>query len=78
MMKRESYIMVRVSPREKACIEAASEKEGMSVSDYVRAGAMITAMVDGNREARAITREILKARFGQRWANLIAKCNVVM
>lgn len=75
---RETGINVKLTEEEKVCIERVSEAQGMTVSDYVRAAAMITGMLDGDRGAYAIAGKAMKARFGYRWKQLVEKCNVVM
>jgi hypothetical protein len=51
---------VRVSPREKECLEQAATDAGLTVSDYLRAGGMLMAMFDGNRKAVEITADLAR------------------
>lgn len=61
--ERTDTVSVRVSPREKACLEAAAEAAKLTVSDYIRAGAMLMALMDGNKEAVEITAGLGKERL---------------
>lgn len=55
---RSETMGVRVSPREKDCLEEAADNAGMSAGDYLRAGGMLMAMFDGNRKAIEITADL--------------------
>lgn len=63
-MERSEVVGVRVSPREKRMFERLAKKNHMTVSDYLRAGAMLSAMFDGDKEAIAITAGLVKEKFG--------------
>ena len=64
MPNRNLVVNMRVSEREKSCLEKAAEASGMTLSDYMRAGAMTLAMMDGSTEAAKITAELAKEKFG--------------
>lgn len=63
-MERTEVLTVRVSKREKALFEKAAKDSGLTVSDYMRSGAMICAMIDGQTEAVKITAELVKEKLG--------------
>jgi hypothetical protein len=51
MERRERILTLRVNDREAAIFDAAAKAEGMSLSDYLRVGAMTCAVQDGRVDA---------------------------
>lgn len=64
MATRNEYVSVRMSREEKACLEKAAAASDMNISDYVRAGAMVMAMLDGQTDAVKITAGLMVEKFG--------------
>lgn len=61
--ERSEVVGVRVTEREKACFEGAAAASEMTVSDYLRAGGMLMAMMDGRKDAVAITAELAREKL---------------
>lgn len=65
MIERTEVAGVRMTVREKKCLEGAARNAGLTLSDYMRAGSMLMAMMDGNKEALAITADLTGSAFAE-------------